>query len=685
MILLGLGLTAQADENKHFKVSLNPSQAKVKAGEKFIIRINFDFDKYWYTYSMKEQVGPEGLGPMQTEVVIKSPEFIEMNGSVIMDKPHVKHDEAYKIDIEYFNGKFKFDVPVKAKKNINFKKDKIKIEIYIQQCDTNSCLPGMPFIETVSAKPFKLETVEEAVETPTVDTATTTEIIEDRPVVDSAAAAPAEQDTDQAAAVEVKKDDGEKDIEKNAAKEVFEVQKTDDEIKAQEAKESGVFSYILFAMGWGFLGLLTPCVYPMIPITVSFFTKRSEKNGGKGVKDAFFYSLGIMLTFTGIGVVVAAIYGQSGIGDLASSPFLNLGIAALFIVFALNLFGAFEIGVPTGIINKLNMKTQSGGGIASVLLMGLVFSLTSFTCTVPFVSFVLVDAADGLWFWPILGMLGYSFVFAVPFFFLALFPSFIKSMPKSGGWMNNMKVVLGFLEFAFAMKFLSNVDLSWGIGIMPRNLFIGTWLAAGALIVIYLLGMFKMKLDSDVDRIGGARILFVIFFTSVTFWLFSGFNDKPLGMLDAFLPPSSKAYGELMGGEASAVAEEETDSGSKDKYAHYEFDDYAKALKVAKELNRPMFIDFTGVTCTNCRLMEQNMFIKSSIASRLEKFIKVKLYTDRKTTKDKANQAMQQERFHSITLPLYVVQTPDEKVIANMSFTHSEPDFRAFLDKGLKK
>ncbi|MDP1615536.1 MAG: cytochrome c biogenesis protein CcdA, partial [Methylococcales bacterium] len=326
----------------------------------------------------------------------------------------------------------------------------------------------------------------------------------------------------------------------------------------------------------------------MVPITVSFFTKRAEQGKGKGLRDSSVYAIGIITTFTAIGFILALAFGASGIQSFATNPFINLAIATIFIVFALNLFGAFEIQLPTSILNKLNSKSQ-GGGIVSVLLMGLTFSLTSFTCTVPFVGSALISAAGGEWFYPIIGMLGFSAVFAAPFFLLALFPSAINKLPKAGGWMNNVKVVMGFLEIAAAIKFISNADLVWALGIMPRDLFLGIWIGIGILITIYIIGLFRLQHDSPVQSVGSMRVVFAIFFASVSFYLVAGLVGRPLGEIDAFLPPPD--YSTIMSDSPTSAVKSVsvTTLGNKTIVDEDWLSDYKAAEAQAKAQNKMLF------------------------------------------------------------------------------------------------
>jgi thiol:disulfide interchange protein DsbD len=643
-ILFAVSFSYSKDKNQHFEWSATASVPKAKAGEQFTIQIDFDFEKGWYIYDIIDQIGPEGLGPQKTEISFSPKNFLKIAGKIKTPKPKVKYDSAFYIDIRTFSGKFSFVVPVVAQKDIDFSQDKIFVELYAQQCKDNLCLPGMDFKQVISpGKGQSATNVQPSTETDT-------------------ALSQAQTSSKSETAI-------------TQTKETL----TDTSKEIQTARQKGLLAYLLFAMGAGALALLTPCVFPMVPITVSFFTKRAEKNPGKGLRDSLIYGLGIILTFTALGFLLALIFGAAGIQNFATNPWLNLAIALLFIVFSLNLFGAFEFQLPTSWLNALNVKSQ-GGGILSVLLMGLTFSLTSFTCTVPFVGVALVSAAGGDWFYPIVGMLGFSFVFALPFFFLALFPSMITKMPKSGAWMNNIKVVMGFLEIAAAIKFISNADLVWGLGIMPRELFLGIWIGVGLLITFYILGLFRLPHDSQVETVGTMRILFAIFFISISFYLVSGLTGKKLGELDAFLPPPD--YEQIISAGVNysgntPTASIQTTPGQKDEWLQ----DYQTALKIAKDTGKPIFIDFSGFTCTNCRWMEINMFSKPEVKQLLSGMVKVRLFTDRKEEPYISNKEMQMKRFNSIELPLYVIQTADEKVIATSAFTRNVDEFISFLKK----
>jgi len=280
---------------------------------------------------------------------------------------------------------------------------------------------------------------------------------------------------------------------------------TDDE-GFNNALKGGFLSFILFAMGMGFLALLTPCVFPMIPITVSFFTKHGEDNDTNPVYAALTYTVGIIIIFTSLGLLLAFTLGATGANQIASSPIINLFIAGLFIYFAFSLFGQYEIRLPSA-LQQFSLKQENQGGIVGILFMALTFTLTSFTCTVQFVGLLLVAASQGETFWPIVGMLAFSFTFALPFFFLALFPQYLSKIPKSGGWLNSVKVIMGFLELAAAMKFLSNADLVLGWGVFTYHSVLAVWVVIATLMGIYLLGKIKLPHDSNLDYVGVPRLV----------------------------------------------------------------------------------------------------------------------------------------------------------------------------------
>ena len=451
------------------------------------------------------------------------------------------------------------------------------------------------------------------------------------------------------------------DIESGKARDIYKNILFESELSSHTSK--GFISFIIFAFSMGFFALLTPCVFPMIPITVSYFTKEGEKEDGKPIKAASIYALGIIVIFTLLGLILAFTLGAEGAGFIASDPWVNLFIAGLFIFFAFSLFGYYELEVPS-ILRQYSLKQESRGGMTGILFMSLTFTLTSFTCTVQFVGLLLVAASHGEYFWPIIGMLSFSTAFASPFFFLALFPQYLAKLPKSGGWLNSVKVSMGFLELAAAFKFLSNSDLVWNWNIFTREVVLGIWVIILLLMGIYFIGFLKFPHDTKVEKISRKRLTAFIILILFSFYFTSGLiRDKiysgnyavlkvTSGLIESYLPPSK----------------------SDDNW----IEDLDQAYLEAKESNKPIFVDFTGYTCTNCRYMEINIFEDQNVKSLFENFILTKLYTDGKEKKHRKYRELEINRFQTAALPFYVILTPDDRIIR--TFPGYDPNVNNFID-----
>jgi thiol:disulfide interchange protein DsbD len=420
----------------------------------------------------------------------------------------------------------------------------------------------------------------------------------------------------------------------------------------------------------------------MIPITVSYFLKHADGDHKRTIKLATVYSVGIIATFSALGMLLAVLFGAAGINLFAANPWVNLFIGALFLFFAFNLFGFYEISVPSSLLTKLDSitRTEEGKGSAylGALLMGLTFTLTSFTCTSPFIGSLLVSTAQGDWKMPLLGMLAFSIVFALPFFVLAVAPRLLSSLPRSGGWLNSVKVVMGFLEIAAAMKFLSNVDLVWGAGfnetgvlnygkIFTRELVLIIWTVIGLGIVAYVLGFFKFKHDSPVKKITPLRIAFAALFFGLCIYLTTGVLGRKLGELESFLPPkNAKSMFNVLGNPNEELA--------------WMTNDFQAALARARAENKKVFVDFTGYTCTNCRWMEANMFVLPEVREEMEKYVLVSLYTDGEGDVYERQQQFQQDTFSTVALPFYAVFDANGKPIATFpGLTRDKNEFVTFL------
>ena len=443
-------------------------------------------------------------------------------------------------------------------------------------------------------------------------------------------------------------------------------------------------AFIWLAATAAALSLLTPCVFPMVPITVSYFLRHANTTRARAFAAVAVFGLGIVVTFTLLGVSVASLVGAAGLVRFATDAWVNLAIAAIFLALALNLLGIYEIGLSARLLGRIDSATRSGhmSDTGSALLMGVLFTLTSFTCTAPFIGTLLVAASQGEWQRPIVGMLVYSIVFALPFVVLATVPRWIRQLPHSGSWLNRIKVVMGFVELAAAAKFISNADLVWHWNIFTHDVVLGIWVALTLIVTFYLLGAFRLPHEPPVDgdgprrahslpQIGVGRALPALAFLALGMWLAAGLTGATLGTLESFLPP--------VGGEPPPV-----NSADVPAELNWRLNDLPGALAVARQQKRRVLIDFTGYTCTNCRWMEANMFTRPEVKVAMNRYVLARLYTDGDGDIYDKQQAMQQQRFGTIALPLYAIVDPDGKAVATFAgLTRSPNAFLSFLSTGL--
>jgi thiol:disulfide interchange protein DsbD len=373
-----------------------------------------------------------------------------------------------------------------------------------------------------------------------------------------------------------------------------------------------------------------------------------------------------MATFTVLGMAIALLVGAGGINRFAANPWVNLLVTTIFIAFALNLFGLWQVTLPSALLTRLTAASNGsrGGETAGILAMGLTFTLTSFTCTAPFVGTLLVMAAGGDWQWPLLGLLVFSAVFALPFFLLALMPSAIAKLPRSGSWLNSVKVVMGFVEIATAMKFLANADLVWQWGIFTRTVVLIVWIATAVIAAAYLAGLLSRTLTRR--RVPTGQYLFAAACLMIAVVLGRGLRGARLGELESFLPPPE---GAVTHGTASVAGE-----------LTWMVNDYAGGLARAKAEHKSLLIDFTGYTCTNCRWMEANMFPRAEISRALDKFVRVRLYTDGQGELYRAQQQMELDKFGTVALPYYaIVDSLGNTRAQFLGMTRSSEEYLAFL------
>jgi thiol:disulfide interchange protein len=431
-----------------------------------------------------------------------------------------------------------------------------------------------------------------------------------------------------------------------------------------------VWSYFWLSFGFGALSLLTPCVFPLVPITVSYFLKRQEQGQRNVLGDSFVYAISILFSFSLLGLFIAIFFGASGLNKLAAHPILNLSIGFLFIFFALNLMGFFEIRIPSFLLLLLG-KDREGTGVWPTIGMGVTFTITTFTCTMPFLGTVLISAAGGDWFLPLLGMVGYGLSFAFPFFFLSLFPSFLQKLPRSGNWMVSFKVSMGFLEILASLKFFSNADMVWNLGILSKEIFIFLSFLILIALGIYLLGFYRFSHESKNISIGNLRRAWGVGILGASLYLsFALFMKLPLGELNAYLPPTGYGKWTPLAGE---------------KILHWH-KDLESAKKEAQQTGKPIFLDFTGYTCVNCRWMEENIFTKPEVQSSLLRFVLVQLYTDGDGEVYDKNQEYQEKKFGTIGLPLYITMDVTENPKGRLEgMTRDVNKFLDFLQTGFVK
>lgn len=624
-VILALCLPAFAQNPGKWSLSSDAAGKQLAAGKTFKVALRADIEPGWHLYALDQPAG----GPIATTIKISEGKPFEFSGAVLSSpKPTSKTDPLFTGDdgkplvTKTFTDSVIFDVLLKATSET--RADALSLDVRFQLCDETRCLPP----KTVRVSFAGVEDVRRTTtETPTNNQLRTTN-----------------QPTD-------------------------------------------LWSFVWLAITFGAISLLTPCVFPMIPITVSYFMKHSDGDHKKTIKLATVYSVGIIATFSLLGMLLAVVFGAAGINLFAANPWVNLFIGALFLFFAFNLFGFYEISIPSSVLTKLDSLTRSeegkGSAYLGALLMGLTFTLTSFTCTSPFIGTLLVSTAQGDWKWPLLGMLAFSTVFALPFFILATVPRLLHSLPRSGGWLNSVKVVMGFLEVAASIKFLSNVDLVWGAGfnesgvlnygkIFTREIVLIIWVVISLAIVAYILGLFRLRHDSPVKRLSFLRIAFAAVFLGVGAYLTTGILGRKLGEVESFLPPKNNesAFNIL---------------GNRHEELKWITNDYQAALTKAKAEGKLVFVDFTGYTCTNCRWMEANMFPLPEVKAEMEKFVLVSLYTDGDGEVYERQQQFQQDTFQTVALPFYAVFDAEGKPVATFpGLTRNAVEFVDFLQKANK-
>jgi thiol:disulfide interchange protein len=407
----------------------------------------------------------------------------------------------------------------------------------------------------------------------------------------------------------------------------------------KSATQRGLWSIFFIAFLSGFAALLTPCVFPMIPMTVSFFTKQS-KTKAKGISNAIVYGISIIVIYVILGFLVTWIFGAGALNALSTNVWFNIIFFVLLVVFAASFLGAFEIMLPNSWANKVDSQADRGG-VIGILFMALALAIVSFSCTGPIVGTLLVEAASKGGIAPIIGMFGFSLALALPFMLFAMFPGWLNSLPKSGGWLNTVKVVLGFLELALAFKFLSNADLVLQLHLLEREVFLAIWIAIFGTLAFYLFGKITLPHDSPLTHISVGRLMFGLLVLTFTIYLIPGLWGAPLKIISAFPPTmeyseSPNGVGSSASGAVGVILPEGAKSGP---HGIVVFDDYEKGLAYAKLVNKPIMLDFTGYACVNCRKMENNVWSDAMILPILNnEVVLISLYVDDKRDLPKSEQ-----------------------------------------------
>jgi thiol:disulfide interchange protein DsbD len=633
-------------------------------------------DQGWHLYS---QHLPDG-GPMPTEFVFAKLDGIQLDGKASEPTPKEVFDEMFKMNVKYFDKTATFTQKIKL---IGNKPVTVSGTINFQACNEETCIPGeAEFSFNVPAPTTSTQAPEIKPETkPTAESATQVQVQENATVTPTTTP---------------------------AAKEEIKPTASNDEFSG---KNRSLWWFFVQAFAWGLLAILTPCVFPMIPMTVSFFMK----SGSKGKVQALVYGFSIVAIYVIFGVLISVLFGADFGNWLSTHWIPNVLFFLIFVVFAASFFGYFEIVMPSWLINK-SVQHEDQGGIMGTIFMAFTLVLVSFSCTGPIVGTVVVQAVGGQILKPVIGMLGFSLAFAIPFTLFAFFPSWLNKMPKSGGWLNSVKVVIGFIELAFALKFLNVPDQTYHWGILDREVYLGFWIVIFTMMGFYLLGKIKFPHDSDYPVVKSfPRLLLIIATFTFVVYLIPGLFGAPLKAISGWLPPT-----ETQDFDINAIVRENQGNGSyvakgnlteQPKYADrlklphglHGYFDYDQALKVSKELKKPIFVDFTGHGCTNCREMENRVWSDPEVLKRLrENFVLLALYVDDKviempkeewyTNKSgkeikllgKKNAEIQTEKFGTNSQPYYVILDSEGNLLVSpRAYDLNIEAFKKFLDSGV--
>ena len=635
-----------------------------------VAELQFDakIQPMWHLYS--QDVPPDG--PKPTLFTFDKPNGFKLTGKVNEPKPLEEFDEVFEMKVKYFALQAVFTQKIKIQSN---KPIKVSGEVEFQACDNKSCIfDSKPFsFDLAGSKTYKPGAATVVVETETPKTADTAAIAK----VDS---------TKNTQAVDMS----------NPA----------------DTGKTPLWLFFIIAFGAGLIAILTPCVFPMIPMTVSYFLK----SGSNGKVQATIYGFAIIAIYTLFGTVVAVLFGAEFSNWISTHWIPNVLFFLIFVIFAASFFGYFEITMPNWLVNK-SVSAEDKGGTIGTIFMAFTLVLVSFSCTGPIVGTILVESVGGQILKPIIGMLGFSLAFAIPFTLFALFPQWLNKMPKSGGWLNTVKVVLGFIELAFALKFLNIPDQTYHWGILDREIYLGFWIVIFTMMGFYLLGKIKFPHDSDYPVVKSfPRLILIIATFTFVIYLIPGLWGAPLKGISGWLPPMETQDFDITsivrensgsGGTANngniAEAPKYSNTALKMPHGLKGYFDYDEALKASKVLNKPIFVDFTGHGCTNCREMENRVWSDQEVLKRLrENFVIAALYVDDKVIElpqaewytnkagrevkllGKKNAEIQINKFGANAQPFYVILDSDgNSLVPPHAYDLDIASYTKFLDDGI--
>ena len=668
---------------------LTPVKWKIKlddkggAPEKEIV-FTATADKGWHLYDMNL---PEG-GPVSTSFTFETLNGAELIGQPVPSvKPTTVYDEQFAMNLRWYPGTVSFTQKLKVTDPAKFKAEG---EVEFMACNDETCLPPDQIPFSFDKKSIHVDPAL-ATNSPTteVDKEDATTVQPDTQVVAEDASElntpdPAAKETP--ATTSPKASDSLTDS-PSLWSPVIDQLKSFGDTTVSAADTSWLFIFFAGFLG-GLIALLTPCVWPMIPMTVSFFLKRT-KDRKKAIRDAVTYGLSIIVIYLVMGLLITGIFGASALNDLSTNAIFNILFFLLLVVFAVSFFGAFELVLPASWTSKLDSKADSTTGILSIFFMSFTLVLVSFSCTGPIIGTLLVQAASmGTAVGPAIGMFGFALALSIPFSVFAIFPNMLQSMPKSGGWLNSVKVVLGFLELALALKFLSVADLAYGWRLLDREAFIVLWIVIFSLLGVYLLGKIKFSHDSEVKYVSVPRLFMAIISFAFAIYMVPGLWGAPLKAISAFAPPLYTQDFNLYKNEVHAA-----------------FDDYESGMAYAKKVNKPVMIDFSGFGCVNCRKMEASVWTDPKVKQMLENdYVLITLMVDDKTKLPQPIEIqengktrklktigdkwsyLQRSKFGSNAQPFYILLNDEGQPLGpSYAFNEDVSKYIQFLQNGLKE